>query len=503
MLAVLLVGCGYFAFPQAHYHLRPRLGILPFAGGVGGDGYTIAALLSARHEILGAFTLVPIAGDAGAVIAEQLFQMGAFTDSDVIADIGHMLGVDYVISGHIRQVRNRNLVIATVVRVETFELVAGYHRMYRSIWEAGGFVPDMARNLADATLMRPALGRLSSLAIAPAILPLDDQGDPNDAPGLLYEADVYCYIETFALVLAIEIANSGEYAVLPRASYMQTAFGRWLASRVDERAAALERLLDMIAFVMDDAEGRHVEVEVIGAFTAMGRAVNADFVLSIDTRALGGVNTFSAQILHTESEDLFAGVSRGYRDAVGGVNLMTEIAILLTDPEGAPNRVAAFNRQRRLAVMFDDPARFWSLGIFGGTSFADPWAIGGVQATLAPFPFSFVRLGFEAGFITDIPGADFFSMYPFAHLVFFMPFALRPIPLRGGGWYIGLGGGFTMARYNFYTIYEDIRAFMVDFTAGVNIGNVLGISYTLRTDFSTFNSKASIGYTFRFRVRGR
>jgi len=146
---------------------RPRLGILPFTGGMGGDGEAIAALLTSRPEILAAFTVVPITDQASTVIAEHQLQMTAFTDSDAIANIGRILGADYVISGHMRRLGNRNLVIATVINVETLELVAGYYRTYRNFREVRGCMPSMSRSLVNGILGRPTLGQLPSLAIAP------------------------------------------------------------------------------------------------------------------------------------------------------------------------------------------------------------------------------------------------------------------------------------------------------------------------------------------------
>ena len=475
-VTVLLMGYAFSAFAQTDYQARPMLGILPFAGGAHGDGEAIAGALLSRREILDAFTVVPLSAEAGAVASERLFQMGAFTDSDIVAEIGRMIGADYVISGHLRRIGgNRNLVIATVVCVETLELVTGYYRTYRSFWETRDFMPSMAGSLANATLGRSARGRIPRLAVAPFQYAHEDAGHD---------------METLVQILAIELA--GEYAVMPRASIMRAALRRWEARIAGEMDAALELLLELLLGDPGIREDADADAEPTLAITEIGRAAGAELVLSVDSRDFGDANMFVAQILRAEDGNALAGTSAGYRTVADGVNLMAEIAVLLTDPDGAPERIAAIARQRRLAGMFGDPARFWGLGVSVGSSFAAPWVIGTLYASLAPFPFSFLRLGGDFGFVSGTDGLGYFSVYPFAHYAFFMPFPW-------GGWYLGAGGGFLVARHRFLDLVYTRRGFLADFTAGVNIGNRLDVSYTLRTNFSSANGKLSVGFTHRFR----
>ena len=502
-IAVLLVGSACFALAQTDSRTGPVIGILPFAGGVRGEGEIIADILSSRQEILDAFSVVPLSGEARAVISERLFHMAAFTDSDVIAEIGRMLGADYVVSGHVRRLGgNRHLVIATVVCVETLELVTGYYRTYRYIWEARNFVPSMSRSLVQATLERPTPGRLPRLAVAP--FGTYTEGMILTAQQHLHDDD-FRYgqdltdphdMETLMQILAIELANTGEYAVLPRASVMRAALGRWETRVTDAMEAALERLLELLLGDPVAGDETGYDEDLTGAITEIGRAADADFVLSVEVRGFGGLNMFAAQILHTEDESPLAGASRGYGTVGDGINLMAEIAIMLTDHYGAPGRITALNRQRRLVRMFDDPARLWTVGVSAGTSFAAPWTIGTLQATLAPFPFSFVRVGGDVGFVSGTAGIGYFSVYPFVHYAFFLPFSW-------GGWYIGIGGGFLIARHTFYGLVENRRGLLADFTTGFSINDMFDVSYTLRTDFSSgVNGKLSVGFTHRFRLRG-
>jgi len=454
LAAVLLAWCAVFAFSQTDFRARPRLGILPFTGGAGEDGETIATLFSFQSEILNAFTVVPRTAAVNAIFAEHYFQLAGLTDSDTIAGIGRMLGADYVLSGNIRRLGDRNLVIATIINVETFEQIAGYHRVYRNIGEVRGFLPSMSRNMVASALGRDTL-RLPSLAIAPF-------GAGIDA----YDA------ETLAQILAIEILNTGSFVVLPRTSAMQ--------------AVLEEHDFQMRGYTADEEA------------VSLGRAVNADLVLSAEAHRLGDINMFTAQILHVEDGRLLAGATRDYRLIGDGINIMAEIAILLTDPTSAEERIAALHRRRARVALFGDPSRFWSVGASVGTAFAEPWLIGTLQATFAPFRHSFVRVGCDLGFVSGMDGVGYFSVTPFVHYALFLPFAW-------GGWYVGLGGGFLIEEYRFYDIEVVVprRTAVMDFTTGMSVFSILDVSYTLRTDFSSIIHKISVGMTYRFRLRSR
>ena len=457
----LLAICAALAFPQTA-HARPRLGILPFTGGAGEDGEAIATLLSFQPEIMSAFTVVPRTGAVNAILEEHRFQMTGYTDSDTIAGIGRMLGADFVISGNIRRLGNRNMIIASIVNVETFEQVAGYFRTYRDLREVRGFLPSMSQSLIRAAVGRDTSG-LPSLAIPPLAGGIDAQ----DA-------------ETLAQILAIEILNSGAFVILPRVSAMQ--------------AVRAEHDFQLQGHVADEE------------LVALGRAINADLVLSARVQSLAGINMFTAQILDVRDGSLVGGAARDYRVLADGINLMAEIAILLTDPDpaSAQARIAAHNRRRSLAALLEDPTRFWSVGLGAGSSFAEPWAVGTFRATLAPFRHSFFRLGVDVGFLSGDDDIDYFLITPFAHYAFFMPFESLPIPLDRGGWHVGAGFGFMFEEYSIpaHDITVPVRSFVVDFVTGVNFANLIDVSYTLRTDFSAAVHKVSLGFTHRFQPRG-
>ena len=140
-----------------------------------------------------------------------------------------------------------------------------------------------------------------------------------------------------------------------------------------------------------------------------------------------------------------------------------------------------------------EPAKFWSIGASVGSSFAAPWLIGTLHGTLAPFKYSFLELGFDFGGFNSSKEVDgYYSMCPFAHVAFFYP-------VNKFGIYAGAGVGFWITSYKFSGLdaYWENNV-VASATAGVNILNMIDVSYTLRTNFSGSNHKVSVGYVYRF-----
>jgi len=444
---MFFTACLVFTFitPPALAQSKPLLAILPFAGGADGDGETIANLFSSEPGILNAFEVVPRTRAVDAIISEQNFQMSGYTDSDTIARLGQMLNADFVVSGQIRRLGNNNLIIVTVVNVQTFEQLAGAYRQYRKIEEIPVLLPGISGIIINAT--QKNTDNLPKLAVIPFHI-------ANTGAGL-QDAEV------LAQILAVDIANTGKYAVLPRLT------------------AALEAAAGEQAFQISG----HTSDE--GA-VAVGKALNAEYVLNAEVRSLGRKNLFTAQIIHVESGRLLAGASREYRTVTDGIASILKLALDLTDPEG---KVA---RDRKEA------SHFWSVGASAGTSFADPWVIGTVHATIAPFPFSFLQIGFDTGFISGIETVTgYYSLYPFAHYVFFMP-----LPAKGnmfkGGLFAGAGFGFMVDEYRIDDWSRNRSFLAADVTAGVNIADMINVSYSLRTDFNSVSNKVAMGYTYRY-----
>jgi TolB-like protein len=296
----LIIVVMFFMAVTLQAQTMPRLGILPFTGGVGNDGETIAMLFSYQPEILSAFTVVPRTSNVNSIMAEQQFQRSGLTDSDTISSLGRQLNADFVVAGHIQKLGDRNLVLITIINVESLQQIAGDYREYGNIEEIQGLIPDMAQRLIAAT--RLDTSNLPKLAVLPFNIP---QGvNVQDA-------------EVLAQLLATEVANSGKYAVLPRTKTIETA--------MSEQKIQRSGLTDP------------------NSIKAIGQATNAQYVLAGDVRSLGSQNMFMASILNIEDASQMAGDSKNYRTIADGLQLMAELSGTLTGNAGTgvPQRTAA------------------------------------------------------------------------------------------------------------------------------------------------------------------
>jgi len=141
----------------------------------------------------------------------------------------------------------------------------------------------------------------------------------------------------------------------------------------------------------------------------------------------------------------------------------------------------------------DRTDRLWSAGASLGTSFSAPWIIGTVHGTLAPLKHSFIDVGIDFGMVSGMPEVGYFSLYPFVHYAFFLPFAEK------FGWYVGGGAGFMFANYTFPEGKIADNTFAIDVSTGFILWNMVNISYTFRTNFfMSAANKVAVGYIYRF-----
>ena len=134
------------------------------------------------------------------------------------------------------------------------------------------------------------------------------------------------------------------------------------------------------------------------------------------------------------------------------------------------------------------------MGLSVGSSFSRPLLIGTAHGTIAPFRNAFVELGFDFGTVSGETDVGYNLLYPYAHIAYFRPFTEKI------GAYAGLGGGFMIGMYKFEAEGDHTENIgVVAATVGVNLFSMIDISYTLRTNFTGFNHKASAGYVYRFK----
>jgi TolB-like protein len=142
---------------------------------------------------------------------------------------------------------------------------------------------------------------------------------PFDIPASVNLQDA----ETLAQLLATELANSRKYAVLPRTRTIEAA----MAEQDIQRSGLTDP----------------------NSIKAIGKATNADYVLTGTVTNLGSLNLFVAQILNVEDGSMLTGDDREYQTITDGLTLMPQMSDKLTglQDERERARIAELARQQQ------------------------------------------------------------------------------------------------------------------------------------------------------------
>jgi formylglycine-generating enzyme required for sulfatase activity/TolB-like protein len=279
------------AAPMPAQTEKPTLAILPFTGGQGDEGETIAELFSFEPDLTNIFRPIPRTSINRAIRGEQGFQMASgMTDPDTIAALGKQLGAKYVVAGAITNLGSHNLVVIAILHTEDLRQIAGDIQTYTTIEEIGGKLPSIARAIAAAVKRDAA--NLPLLAVPPVQW---SGGASNRETDLL------------AQILAVHLVRSGTYAVYPRTKSLE---------QVQEEYG--------VQFGGDTAD-EYLPV--------IGKGTNPRLVLSVSARKLGSINKFNAAVINLETGIQEDGDSVDYRNLDDGMRAMEELALKLTGQE--------------------------------------------------------------------------------------------------------------------------------------------------------------------------
>ena len=290
IVVVLFLACAFAAFAQP----RPTLGALPFTGAYGSEGDTISRLISGQHYLRDTFDVVARNMALSSIFVEREFQLSHLADPQTIARITEMLNADYIISGETVRLGGRNLLIASILHVESFRLVAGYNVIFNDIADIIDLAPSIARNLAAIASRQRSVSGVPSLAV----IPFEHGSDVS-----------LRYVETLAKIQAIEMVNTGRYIVLPRLPIITPA------------------LLEQ-GFQQRGYTNR-------AGWAELGRAMNAELVLGGSITRFGAVSLFMSEILNVETSSVVAAEQVQYRTLSDGIDLMGELVVLMTSVPGA------------------------------------------------------------------------------------------------------------------------------------------------------------------------
>jgi hypothetical protein len=472
-----IIGAAALAFALTNaIFAKDMLAILPFTGGQGEDGETIAELFSFEKELTALFTPVPRTSINRAIRNEQKFQMSSgMTDPDTIAALGRQLGAQYVAAGSITALGAQKLLIIAIIKIDELRQVAGDIQTYATTSEIRGKLPAMAKTIAAAS--KKNTSALPLLAVPP--VQLSGGANKNDA-------------DTMAQILAVYLIRTGKYAVHPRT-----------------------KSLEQVQIEYGNQFGGDVADEYL---PKIGKGKNPRLVLSVTARKLDKDTMFNAAVINLETGGQETGETVDYTSLEDGLRSMEELALKIAGQDNvvrarkaaeeaarkkqeAEAKRAAF--KSKVSQLFTEqyPYSYWSIGFNAGSTFTTPLLTLSPNITIPLVKVAYVDLGCDFGFFTntDIKDPSYKSYYPYIRVSAFVPFSMDNDDafLEKFGFHFGLGYGCMITDYRSCDHDNQAVTHAFDGALGFLLINAIDISYSIRVT-NDANHKLSIGYIHRF-----
>ena len=269
---------------------KESLAVFSFTGGEASDGEAIASSLTRQAVLRNAFnrTTLITRNTIATMNFEQRFQRNSgLTDADTIFELGRQLNASHVIAGYIAKLGDQNLIIISIMDIESLQQIAGDYRTYRTIEDIDSLIPSIAQKLAAAVPRNT--NNLPGLSVPPFNISRDV--NQNDAMVL-------------AQILACDLANGNKFAVLPRT--------------------------DSIEKVMEEHQRQRDGTTDQDRIKRLGIGRNAQFVLSGSVQKLGTLNKFTADILDILDGSFIDGHEENYNVIGDGLAKMAVLSGKLT-----------------------------------------------------------------------------------------------------------------------------------------------------------------------------
>ena len=384
IFAVILVVVSAYAFA------KENLAILPFTGGQGDEGETIAELFSFNDRLNDVFSPIPRTSITQAIKREQGFQMDSgMTNFNTMVALAQQLGARYVVAGNITAIGKNKLLVISIIDIRNLQQVTGDYQTYTDMLNIRSKLPNMAANIIQATQRNT--DSLPKLAVVPVQL----QGGADQRVA-----------DTLTQILSIHLIRSGKYTVYPRTNSLEQVREEYNM----QSAFAAERNK-----------------------VSQGLGENPNLVLSVVARKLESVNMFNAAIIDLFTGGQVIGRSVDYKDIDEGIRAMEKLTIELTSTaEEIAQRQQETDKRQEEARKRRERSTYWDEVVANATrnyweygSGFFQWGeglVGGGGSGLFHFnisPFKFTSIGLDGRFgvfnndFYGSPALTFGLVFPF------------------------------------------------------------------------------------------
>lgn len=122
--------------------------VLPFSSVNGEEeGDTLASMFANELSKRKVYKVLTRNSQMEKVMKELNFQRQGLTDENTIIQIGRALNAQYVLAGNISKLGRNNILIVSMINVETFENITGDSKSFRNIEDVIQFVPQIINEI--------------------------------------------------------------------------------------------------------------------------------------------------------------------------------------------------------------------------------------------------------------------------------------------------------------------------------------------------------------------
>lgn len=122
--------------------------VLPFSSVNGeAEGDTLASMFANELSKRKVYKVLTRNSQMEKVMKELNFQRKGLTDENTIIQIGRALNAQYVLAGNISKLGRNNILIVSMINVETFENITGDSKSFRNIEDIIQFIPQIINEI--------------------------------------------------------------------------------------------------------------------------------------------------------------------------------------------------------------------------------------------------------------------------------------------------------------------------------------------------------------------
>lgn len=124
-----------------------KVAVLPFSSANEEEGDTLASMFANELSKRKVYRVLTRNSQMEKVMKELNFQRSGLTDENTRIEIGRALNAQYVLAGEVRKLGRNNILIVSMINVETLENKTGDNKSFRNIEDVIQFVPQIVNEI--------------------------------------------------------------------------------------------------------------------------------------------------------------------------------------------------------------------------------------------------------------------------------------------------------------------------------------------------------------------